>query len=118
MHYVNLQKYPEGNTGYGKDGTIVWNRIYNENCFKVDDMCLEERVFFRLISGKFLIWKIFPMTTSVGLHTSINSHVARNWALDPESGEWTANVGYFASKMWPFQDRIRNLYFSYLFMLR
>ena len=53
MHYVNLVKYPEGNTGYGKDGAIVWSRIYNENCFKgsIDSMCLEERVFFRLISG-------------------------------------------------------------------
>jgi hypothetical protein len=32
MSYVNLEKYPEGNTGY-REGSVVWSRIYNENCF-------------------------------------------------------------------------------------
>ncbi|PIO63365.1 SH2 domain protein, partial [Teladorsagia circumcincta] len=66
MHYVDLSKNPERYTGYKGDSAIrVWKSIYQENCFKPDmkfdknflmhpdnfGLCLEKRVFYRLISG-------------------------------------------------------------------
>lgn len=64
MQYVNLLDNPEGYTGYsGPKATRIWSAIYGENCFSgpLEGMCLEERVFYRLISG---------------LQTSINTHIA------------------------------------------
>lgn len=102
MAYVNLEKYPESNTGY-LDGSIVWSRIYNENCFKgpVDAMCLEERVFYRLISG---------------LHTSITIHIANYFEKD--GNNWLPNLDMYARSVAAFPDRINNLNFAYLFLLR
>lgn len=67
LHYVNLLKNPERYTGYkGNSAQKIWQAIYQENCFKPDSrfdkdfllnpegnngMCLEKRVFYRLISG-------------------------------------------------------------------
>ena len=51
--YVNLLLNPERWTGY--NGSHVWSAIYDENCLRgvrsVDDMCYEERVLYRLLSG-------------------------------------------------------------------
>merc|ERR1719163_1717315 len=58
---MNLIKNPERNTGY--NGTHIWEAMYNENCFEVGkalprgragaagNMCYEERVLYRLLSG-------------------------------------------------------------------
>lgn len=78
-------------------------------------VCLEERVFRRLVSG---------------LHTSISTHIAaterideaaqvqgrlsdRGWAVGREADldSWLRRVG-----RWP--DRLHNLYFAYVFALR
>jgi len=60
--YINLQLNPERNTYY--NGSHVWQSIYEENCFirsgSAKDMCYEERVLYRLLSG---------------MHTSINIHI-------------------------------------------
>jgi ERO1-like protein alpha len=106
MSYINLEMYPESNTGYGqgKDSGI-WQIIYKENCFKgpLDSLCLEERILFRLISG---------------LHTSINTHVSTNYEFDNLTNEWKSNKILFNKLVRNFPDRIKNLYFSYLFILR
>jgi hypothetical protein len=124
----------ESNTGYGKDAVMVWKAIYRENCFKqglescttlpiphckkkknvtslsthfclgaLEEMCLEERVFFRLISG---------------LHSSINAHIARNYYYNETTGTWEPNLDLFNRTLLAFPDRIHNLYFSFLFLLR
>lgn len=74
--YVNLLENLEGNTGYsGEEPRRIWDAIYNENCFarighnNVSDMCFEDRLMYRLISG---------------LHSSISAHVFKNWKLDSE----------------------------------
>lgn len=84
-YYINLVNNRERYTGYdGEAAARVWTTIYNENCFSslfttpdafispftasplmqpsLDqaDLCLEKRVFYRLISG---------------LHTSISLHI-------------------------------------------
>eukprot|EP01117_Protostelium_nocturnum_P008274 TRINITY_DN2957_c0_g1_i1.p1 TRINITY_DN2957_c0_g1~~TRINITY_DN2957_c0_g1_i1.p1 ORF type:complete len:444 (+),score=89.46 TRINITY_DN2957_c0_g1_i1:146-1477(+) len=102
LSYVDLQKYPESFTGY--DGRMVWDQIYHENCFKgtVDSMCLEERVFSRLISG---------------LHASINTHIAYQYELDAD-GKWNHNYFIHNNRVGSHPDRIKNLYFTFVFLLR
>lgn len=81
--YLNLNLNPERWTGY--NGSHVWKAIYEENCFEklgeFDDMCYEERVLYRLLSG---------------LHASTNIHISleyfppsksagrKNWEPNPE----------------------------------
>ena len=69
--YINLLQNPEGYTGYtGPSARRIWGSIYDENCFPVtggadvNEMCYEQRVFFRMISG---------------LQTSINTHIAMTY---------------------------------------
>ncbi|KAJ8246131.1 hypothetical protein GJAV_G00263960 [Gymnothorax javanicus] len=109
--YVDLLLNPERYTGYkGPSAWRVWNSIYEENCFKprsvyrplnplapsrgdddgsegfynwLEGLCLEKRVFYRLISG---------------LHSSINIHLCAAYLLDEGWGRamWGPNVApYF-----------------------
>uniref|UniRef100_A0A914H240 Uncharacterized protein n=1 Tax=Globodera rostochiensis TaxID=31243 RepID=A0A914H240_GLORO len=127
MHYVNLAKNPERYTGYkGNSAVKVWKCIYNENCFKPDPkfdkkfllqptptgMCLEKRVFYRLISG---------------LHSAITvSIAAHNYRPAPGGfgvGTWYRNVEFFENRFgnkWSKEgpERLRNLYFTYMLELR
>jgi hypothetical protein len=73
------------------------------NLDHLDDLCLEERIFFRLISG---------------LHTSINTHLCARYELDKQSGIWYSNPEIFKSTVGSYMDRIENLYFAFLFLLR
>ena len=113
MTYVNLRINPEGNTGYtGAEARKVWAAIH-ENCPKgsLDDMCMEERVLMRLLSG---------------FHMSITTHVALNFhnvtLMDrnsqPIGHEWRPNLEMFDKVIKPHPDRIKNVYFTYLFLLR
>lgn len=100
MAYINLNLNPEGYTGYeGADAWRIWAAIYQENCFQsallqlalfspgfsvshaawcwrrtaagvMQNMCYEQRVFYRLISG---------------VHSCIATHIASNYPL-PSSG--------------------------------
>jgi len=103
MSFVNLRQFPESHTEF--NGSLVWNAIYNENCFTgpVDSMCLEERVFYKLISG---------------MHASINTHISRNYQLNKETGEWIYNISMFKERIQDHPERIENLYFAFLFLLR
>eukprot|EP01132_Coremiostelium_polycephalum_P002796 gene2796-3477_t len=94
MSYVNLEVTPEAHTGY--DGSSVWEAIYNENCFTrpLDQMCLEERVFYRLISG---------------LHSSITTHIALFYRKDKTTGEWEHNPSLFRQRFQNQPDRIENI---------
>ncbi|XP_038056793.1 ERO1-like protein beta [Patiria miniata] len=131
MQYVDMTLNPERYTGYkGESAWRIWNSIYNENCFKPDqpansegykslltdksvrEMCLEKRVFYRLVSG---------------LHSSINIHLCANYLL---SGglfgveTWGLNVNEFKKRFDPETTdgegpiRLKNLYFTYLVVLR
>ncbi|KAI6234424.1 Endoplasmic Reticulum Oxidoreductin 1 [Aphelenchoides fujianensis] len=128
MHYVNLAKNPERYTGYkGNSALKVWQSIYQENCFKPDPrfdkdfllhpagntgMCLEKRMFYRLISG---------------LHSAITVSIAAH-NYKPAvgafgTGTWFRNVemfkGRFGTKWsWEGPERLMNVYFVYLVELR
>ncbi|XP_076145959.1 ERO1-like protein beta isoform X1 [Alosa pseudoharengus] len=136
--YVDLMLNPERYTGYkGPSAWRVWNSIYEENCFKprsvyrplnplapsrgdddgeafynwLEGLCLEKRVFYRLISG---------------LHSSINLHLCAEYLLDEGWGKetWGPNMQEFRRRFDPAEAkgegtrRLKNLYFLYLIELR
>uniref|UniRef100_A0A3P9D2U6 Endoplasmic reticulum oxidoreductase 1 beta n=1 Tax=Maylandia zebra TaxID=106582 RepID=A0A3P9D2U6_9CICH len=136
--YVDLLLNPERYTGYkGPSAWRVWNSIYEENCFKprsvyrplnplapsrgedqregfytwLEGLCLEKRVFYRLISG---------------LHSSINIHLCAEYLLDEGWGRsvWGPNVQEFRQRFDMAETkgegtrRLKNLYFLYLIELR
>lgn len=79
-------------SGYnGESAHRVWRSIYEENCFltigkshnpfSLDNVCYEERVFYRAISG---------------LHSSINIHLCAAYAL--MDGTFTLNSKEFARR--------------------
>lgn len=104
--YVDLLLNPERFTGYkGESAHRVWRSIYLENCFGVTKpgktfithmgkspylgLCMEQRAFYRLISG---------------LHSSINIHLSANYLQsDPSdfvtpSGVWGKNLNEFKQR--------------------
>uniref|UniRef100_A0A8K9XXX1 Endoplasmic reticulum oxidoreductase 1 beta n=1 Tax=Oncorhynchus mykiss TaxID=8022 RepID=A0A8K9XXX1_ONCMY len=123
--YVDLLLNPERYTGYkGPSAWRVWNSIYEENCLLssciragegfynwLEGLCLEKRVFYRLISG---------------LHSSINIHLCAEYLLDEGWGKslWGPNVQEFRHRFDPAETkgegtrRLKNLYFLYLIELR
>jgi hypothetical protein len=104
--YVNLKLNPERYTGY--NGTHVWEAIYQENCFKnqnVEQMCYEERVLYRMLSG---------------MHTSTNIHISANY-YPPKKGVRNStqpNPARFVQQYNAHPDRLKNMYFTYVVLLR
>ncbi|KAM9860973.1 ERO1-like protein alpha [Aulostomus maculatus] len=137
--YVDLLLNPERFTGYsGPEAWIIWNSIYEENCFKpysikrplkpslfqsstksdatafyswLEGECVEKRAFYRLVSG---------------LHASINIHLSARYLLDDQwfQKKWGHNVSEFRQRFdseltnGEGPKRLRNLYFLYLIELR
>ncbi|VDM37111.1 unnamed protein product [Toxocara canis] len=127
MHYVDLLRNPERYTGYkGNSAQKVWQCIYRENCFKPNmkfdknflihpnsvGLCLEKRVFYRLISG---------------LHSAITISIASH-NFKPAfgglgDGVWFRNVEMFRDRFstkwtWEGPQRLKNVYFVFLLELR
>jgi len=107
LRYVDLPTNPERFTGYqGESAARVWNSIYNENCFGVqnhlEDTCQEKRVYYKLISG---------------LHASISTNVCYYW-LDTKTGVWGPSVDCFIWKLGKFPERIENIYLNYAIYIR
>ncbi|RLN54346.1 hypothetical protein BBJ29_002077 [Phytophthora kernoviae] len=107
MAYINLLENPERYTGYsGVQAERIWRAIYDENCFTppeesaVDSMCLEERVYYRLVSG---------------LQASINTHIALTYRFGEQ---WGVNPSLFVFRVGKHRERLQNLYFTYLFVMR
>ena len=103
--YINLQLNPERWTGY--NGSHVWSALYDENCFSkpLDDMCYEERVLYRLLSG---------------MHASINIHISESY-YPPAKGkraEWEPNLDRFMRHFGANPERLKNLHFAFVVLLR
>lgn len=130
--YVDLLLNPERYTGYkGKSAHKIWHSIYMENCFRpihvynnpyitderLNDMCLEQRVFYRAISG---------------LHSSINIHLCAKYLISESNSlndalstpVWGHNLSEFKRRFSPETTNgqgpnwLKNLYFLYLLELR
>lgn len=138
--YVDLLLNPERYTGYkGKSAHRIWRSIYLENCFdpnsqhglsgqrtfvthlnklthQLNNMCFEQRAFYRLLSG---------------LHSSINIHLCSDYLLSEKksfmtmpNGEWGRNNDEFRNRFSPETTNgegpnwLKNLYFIYLLEMR
>ena len=109
VEHVNLQLNPERYTGY--NGSHVWQAIYHENCLRgvehESEMCYEERVLYRLLSG---------------MHASVNVHIALK-AKPPKKNTpgretWSPDPVRFTQMYGEHPERLRNLHFSFVVMLR
>lgn len=109
MVYINLLENPERFTGYsGFQAERIWQAIYQENCFTpphgqeqdLSGLCLEERVYYRLLSG---------------LQSSINTHIALRYK---HGSYWGPNLDLFVFRVGKHPERLQNLYFTYLFVMR
>eukprot|EP01018_Ginkgo_biloba_P021464 Gb_24195 [translate_table: standard] len=106
MTYVNLRLNPERYTGYiGPSARRIWESIYKENILKdlPGDASPEVRVFYKLISG---------------LHSSISVHIAAEYLLDEGKNLWGPNSTLLYERVLKYPERVRNLYFTFLFVLR
>lgn len=112
--YINMALNPESYTGYaGVNAHRVWSAIYDENCFTYDEMCFEQRVFYRLISG---------------LHAAISAHISESYAIasdiDPHTSITThphlygPSLSVFQEKLGKHVEWQDNLYFAFVFLLR
>ncbi|KAK3004512.1 hypothetical protein RJ639_017962 [Escallonia herrerae] len=106
MTYVNLLLNPERYTGYtGPSARRIWAAIYTENCPKYPsgEICPEKRILYKLISG---------------LHSSISAHIAADYLLDEATNSWGQNLTLMYDRVLKYPDRVGNLYFTFLFVLR
>lgn len=132
--YVDLLLNPERFTGYrGESAHRIWHSVYMENCFDetstnallthinkvpkhLNNLCMEQRAFYRLLSG---------------MHTSINIHLCSYYLLDDSNGfmsdpqgVWGRNVDEFLKRFSPETTQgqgpnwLKNLYFIYLLEMR
>ncbi|KAF9321134.1 hypothetical protein BG003_003327 [Podila horticola] len=67
-----------------------------------DEICLEKRVFYRMISG---------------LHTSISIHICDEY-FNQTTGVWGPNLECFVSRVGAHPDRLENIYFDYAILVR
>ena len=108
MAYIDVNLNPESYTGYeGQDAWKIWAAINEENCFhgSLQDMCYEERVFYRLISG---------------LHSCISSHIAANYpqSVRIDDDVLGPSLEVFERKLGNNPEWLNNLYFTFAFLLR
>ncbi|KAI8335450.1 hypothetical protein BC941DRAFT_430361 [Chlamydoabsidia padenii] len=67
-----------------------------------DEVCLEKRVYYRLISG---------------LHSSISIHICDEY-FDRTTGQWGPNLDCFVNRIGAHPERLQNIYFTYAVVLR
>ncbi|XP_039004486.1 endoplasmic reticulum oxidoreductin-2-like isoform X2 [Hibiscus syriacus] len=106
MTYVNLQLNPERYTGYtGPSARRIWDAVYSENCpkYPAEELCQEEKILYKLISG---------------LHSSISIHIGSDYLLDEATNLWGHNLDLLYNRVLRYPNRVQNLYFTFLFVLR
>jgi len=102
MSFVDLSNNPDGYTGYkGKEASKIWSAIFEANCFQGSQTCMEERTFFRLISG------FRTLTTALVFSNFPN-----------ENGVWGPSLKFYTKLLHGKDEFINNLYFGYVFLLR
>jgi ERO1-like protein alpha len=54
------------------------------------------------------------------MHSSISAHIAKEYLLDEKSNTWGPNLALFQERLGneAVRERVENLYFAYLFVLR
>ncbi|KAI7875420.1 endoplasmic oxidoreductin [Lichtheimia hyalospora FSU 10163] len=67
-----------------------------------EEVCLEKRVYYRLISG---------------LHSSISIHICDEY-FDQNTGQWKQNLDCFVNRIGSHPERLQNIYFTYAVIVR
>lgn len=68
----------------------------------VESQCVEQRLFFRLLSG---------------MHASVSTHLCFDY-LHKSTGKWAPNLECFNSRVGQHPERLSNLYFNYALVAR
>ncbi|RMD42454.1 hypothetical protein DV735_g2678, partial [Chaetothyriales sp. CBS 134920] len=74
----------------------------SDSAFPLDDQCLEQRAFYRVLSG---------------MHTSISTHLCWDY-FNQKTGEWFHNVTCYKDRLHNHPERISNLYFNFALVTR
>eukprot|EP00887_Chlorella_sp_A99_P007988 scaffold12.g7988.t1 len=118
--YINLVRNEERYTGYkGEHANRVWGAIYGQPIFaNISDpgVPTEQRVFYRRAWPR----RRPPRRLISGMHSSITAHIVGDYLLDEAQGIWGPNLEMFKWRLGnpAVKDRVENLYFAYLFVLR
>lgn len=84
-------------------GHKVGSSISHEDDFyPLDDQCLEQRAFYRIISG---------------MHASISTHLCWDY-FNQTTGEWVRNLDCYKERLHEHPERVSNLYFNYALVTR
>ncbi|KAI9477099.1 endoplasmic reticulum oxidoreductin 1, partial [Zychaea mexicana] len=67
-----------------------------------EEVCLEKRVYYRLISG---------------LHSSISIHICDEY-FNQATGKWGPNLDCFVNRIGSHPERLQNIYFTYALVMR
>ncbi|KAI9246273.1 endoplasmic reticulum Oxidoreductin 1-domain-containing protein [Phascolomyces articulosus] len=67
-----------------------------------EEVCLEKRVYYRLISG---------------LHSSISIHICDEY-FNQATGTWGPNLDCFVNRIGSHPERLQNIYFTYALVMR
>lgn len=70
--------------------------------YSLDDQCIEQRAFYRIISG---------------MHAAISSHLCWDY-FNQTTGEWVRNVDCYKERLHKHPERVSNLYFNYALITR
>ena len=73
-----------------------------EDLYPLDDECLEQRAFYRVVSG---------------MHASISAHLCWDF-FNQTTGEWVRNVDCYKERLHGFPERVSNVYFNYAILTR
>lgn len=74
----------------------------DDDLYPLDDDCLEQRAFYRIISG---------------MHASISSHICWDY-FNQTTGEWVRNLDCYKERLHEHPERVSNLYFNYALITR
>lgn len=82
---------------HGKTNTDAADDLY-----PMDDECLEQRAFYRIISG---------------MHASISTHLCWDY-FNQRTGEWVRNATCYNERLHKHPERVSNIYFNYALVTR
>ncbi|PVU95743.1 hypothetical protein BB561_001633 [Smittium simulii] len=144
--WIDLVANPEKFTGYtGTSANQIWLSIYKNNCFGVapfiqDDSPFttnsqlvyppkQEKRFPAFLQNLATEDNYFSFKPSIpheinmfysiisGLHASTSTHICHDY-FDKESNSFKPNLGCFIFRIGSFPQRLNNIYFNYVFILR
>jgi len=73
-----------------------------DDLYPLDDECLEQRAFYRIVSG---------------MHASISTHLCWDY-FNQTTGEWVRNVECYKERLHKHPERVSNVYFNYAILTR